>query len=75
MRQCDFCRQFNNIVNIQYYSLHRHHRPGRDYLFRYISEIARLGHYSASVDNSLIFSKRLVDYENMFLGYQKIVNY
>jgi FAD/FMN-containing dehydrogenase/Fe-S oxidoreductase len=54
-----------------YYSLPRHHRPIRDYLFGYISIIARYGYPIAPVINPIISSDILGGFREKFLGISK----
>jgi len=54
-----------------YYSLPGHHRPIRDYLFGYISTIARYGHYIAPVINPIISGDDLGGFREIILGISK----
>jgi len=54
-----------------YYSLPGHHRPFRDYLFGYISIIARYGHFVAPAINPIISSDNLGRFRELILGISK----
>ncbi len=54
-----------------YYSLPEHHHPLRDYVFGYISQIARLGHPLAPVVNIFLSSPILAGLRASLLGLSK----
>src|SRR5512137_388925 len=51
-----------------YYSQKKHLRPLRDYLFGYISQIARVGHIFPRVANIFLDSRRLAGIRESLLG-------
>ena len=54
-----------------YYSLPDHHRPIRDYLFGYITNIAKYGHYAAPVVNLFLSSEKLGGLREVLFGLSK----
>ena len=54
--------------NQYYYSLPGHHHPVRDYLFGYISEIAKMGNHFAPIVNSIIFADKFSGLREKILG-------
>ena len=54
-----------------YYTLPGHHRPVRDYLFGFITQIAKIGHHFAGVINPMIGGDRLAGLRKILLGISK----
>ena len=54
-----------------YYSLPGHHHPLRDYVFGYISQIAKLGHTFAPLINIFLSAPRLAGLRESLLGLSK----
>lgn len=54
-----------------YYTLKGHQRPIRDYIFGYISQIAKLGHHFATIANFMLGTKYLAIVREKTLGISK----
>jgi FAD/FMN-containing dehydrogenase/Fe-S oxidoreductase len=51
-----------------YYTLPDHHHPVRDYLFGYIAQIARIGHWFAPLANYFLSTPQLAGWRDRLLG-------
>lgn len=54
-----------------YYSLPGHIRPVRDYLFGYISEVAKIGHHFAPLVNYMLSADWLAEFRERIMGLSK----